>query len=829
MRELRSAGYFECLEDRRLLAVLEAQYQVQLQTHSVALGYDHLSLLITPQGTEYTDNDNDGRADQDCMFVKRSDGSLALSLGAGPAGSIPGFLGNLIGDTNRERDIAVHTADQLHALTKPAQYATSRQWVDALIRGTVGYPDNLTYELFPDAGQNEYNSNSFIAGLLGATGTAIDNPASIFADGDYPGFDLPVPSASFPASARARVDLIFVIDTTFSMQDDIDQAKASATQIVQNISSTALDYRVAIVDFRDFPEDPYGEAGDYPFHDVLPFSCSASRIIDGINSLELGNGGDLPEAVYSGLMHAIDSESLGKWRGSTIEKHIILMGDAGPHDPEPNTGYTASSVAAAAVAGGFSVGGEGEVPQITNYDLTHDGYITPMDALKLINYLNNNVTNAGSEGEPFADSGTGLDVSGDGLVTAIDALLVINELNLSETSRLASAAFIRGEDSGGEGTSDSIKIHTLVIGDDSDAVSSFADIAAASGGSSFQANAASDFVDTLLDAIGAVVGTATTPPSNLVVTTDAANKSSNELITLTGSLVDPDVGDTLNLTVDWGDATAQVIAATRVGDSWQFTASKTYGRAGRFSVLVTATDGASQSVSTTTTVFVTGVSFSLGVLSIVGDDSHDVANVFPLNSEKVRAAATINYRYVQLDVPRGQLQRIEAYGGSGNDVIHMDYNLAVPALISGGDGHDTLFGGASGDDIDGGNGNDFIYGFNGNDVLAGDSGVDRLFGGTGDDELSGGTDRDYLYGEAGDDTLFGDAGNDFLFGAEGNDQLEGDLGEDFLYGGIGNDSLAGGAQNDWLFGELGDDQLLDVESGDHAFGGPGNNTTGAVA
>lgn len=822
MSKRRFSGVFECLEDRRLLAVLEAQYQVQLQTHSVAFGYDHLSLLITPEGSAFTDNDGDSRADQDCMFVKRSDGSFGLSLGAGPSGSVPGFLGNLVGDTNRDRDIAIHTADQLHALTRPAQYATSRQWVDALIRGTVGYPDSLTYKLFPDAGENEYNSNSFIAGLLSATGTSVADPSTIFADGDYPGYELPVPSASFPASTRARVDLIFVIDTTFSMEDDIDEAKASATQIVQSISSTALDYRVAIVDYRDFPEDPFGKAGDYPFHDVLPFSCSASRIIEGINSLELGNGGDLPESVYSGVMHAIDSESLGKWRGSTIEKHIILMGDAGPHDPEPNTGYTASSVAAAAEAGGIGTDGEGEVSQIANFDLSHDGYITAVDALRVINHLNN------STGvQALAETATELDVSGDGFVSAIDALLLINELNANEVSRLASAAFLRSNALSGEGSSDSIKIHTLVIGDDEDAVSSFSGLAAATGGSSFQANAADDFVDALLEAIGAVVGVVTTPPSGLVVATNASavgDKSINEVVTLSGSLFDPDVTDTQNVTVNWGDGSgSQVIAVTRVGDSWQFSTTKTFNRAGRFHVVVTATDSSAQSISTTTTVFVSGVSLADGVLWIVGDNSHDVFNVFPLNASTTRASATINYRYLQLDLPQAQLQRIEAYGGSGNDFIHVDYNLAVPAMISGGDGIDTLFGGAADDEINGDGGNDFIYGFKGNDVLTGGSGVDRLFGGQGDDDLSGGADRDYIFGELGDDSLSGDAGDDFLFGAEGDDQLDGGTGEDFLYAGIDNDDLTGGDQNDWMFGEAGDDRFLGVETGDHTFGGPGND------
>ena len=149
--------------------------------------------------------------------------------------------------------------------------------------------------------------------------------------------------------SAVSLDLIFTIDTTGSMWDDIDNVKADASAIVDEVLSDIPNARIAVVDYRDFPVDPYGGAGDYPFNDVLSFSTDKPTIVAAIQGLTLGWGADWRESVYSALMHSIDSTSLGGWRGSDqAAKVIILMGDAPPHDPEPFTGYTLSSVVTAA-------------------------------------------------------------------------------------------------------------------------------------------------------------------------------------------------------------------------------------------------------------------------------------------------------------------------------------------------------------------------------------------------------------------------------------------------------------------------------------------------
>ncbi len=134
------------------------------------------------------------------------------------------------------------------------------------------------------------------------------------------------------------LDLCFLVDTTGSMNDDIDNAKANMIHILASLAEKTDDYRVALVDYRDFA-DRSNDSGDYPAMIQLNFTNNDEDIINAINSLTLGNGGDTPETVYSGFAEALKLN----WR-ATSSKVIIVLGDAPPLDPEPVTGYTYESI-----------------------------------------------------------------------------------------------------------------------------------------------------------------------------------------------------------------------------------------------------------------------------------------------------------------------------------------------------------------------------------------------------------------------------------------------------------------------------------------------------
>lgn len=139
------------------------------------------------------------------------------------------------------------------------------------------------------------------------------------------------------AGNKAGLDLCFLIDTTGSMGDDIDNAKENMVEILEKLSKKTPNYRVAIIDYRDFPQRSYSV--DYPAKVQLGFTSDNAAIQTAIQELTLGNGGDNKETVYSAIHEALKLS----WRPNA-QKILIILGDAAPLDPEPYTGYTYEDV-----------------------------------------------------------------------------------------------------------------------------------------------------------------------------------------------------------------------------------------------------------------------------------------------------------------------------------------------------------------------------------------------------------------------------------------------------------------------------------------------------
>ena len=80
------------------------------------------------------------------------------------------------------------------------------------------------------------------------------------------------------------------------------------------------------------------------------------------------------------------------------------------------------------------------------FDVNNDTFVSPIDVLQVINYLNRNPTSPPLPLNPATPVPPFVDVNGDSFVTPLDVLLVINELNLRTLGLSAS-----GEGEGGSG------------------------------------------------------------------------------------------------------------------------------------------------------------------------------------------------------------------------------------------------------------------------------------------------------------------------------------------------------------------------------------------
>ena len=113
-----------------------------------------------------------------------------------------------------------------------------------------------------------------------------------------------MPGRPRPRSAGGAVDIAFVVDTT-GLDGRLDRVRQGRRRSAwsNDVSARTSAARFALVDYRDFP-DRTGDAGDYPAKLDLDFTSDAATVDAAIQGLALGDGGDRPETMFSGIMTA---------------------------------------------------------------------------------------------------------------------------------------------------------------------------------------------------------------------------------------------------------------------------------------------------------------------------------------------------------------------------------------------------------------------------------------------------------------------------------------------------------------------------------------------
>jgi PKD repeat protein/lysophospholipase L1-like esterase len=150
------------------------------------------------------------------------------------------------------------------------------------------------------------------------------------------------PGGSFDTGAD--IDVVFVVDTTGSMEDEIAQVRADLSDIVAQLAAATDSYRVAVVSYRDFPART-GDSIDYPSRVDQTFTEDLASIQDAIDALTAEGGGDDPETVFSGIQAALELP----WRPG-VTKIALVIGDAPALSPEPLSNLTAAQIVANSIA-----------------------------------------------------------------------------------------------------------------------------------------------------------------------------------------------------------------------------------------------------------------------------------------------------------------------------------------------------------------------------------------------------------------------------------------------------------------------------------------------
>jgi len=131
------------------------------------------------------------------------------------------------------------------------------------------------------------------------------------------------PAIQQHVTAKPKIDVVFVLDTTGSMGGLIQTAKEKIWSIATTMASAqqAPEIRIGLVAYRD--------RGDSYVTKVVDLSADLDSVYATLMDFEADGGNDTPESVNKALYDAVHNMSWSQ--GDQAYQAIFLVGDAPPH------------------------------------------------------------------------------------------------------------------------------------------------------------------------------------------------------------------------------------------------------------------------------------------------------------------------------------------------------------------------------------------------------------------------------------------------------------------------------------------------------------------
>ena len=123
------------------------------------------------------------------------------------------------------------------------------------------------------------------------------------------------------ATAAQAVDIMFVVDATSSMSDEIAYLKTELGDVISRAAAQlpSADLRMGSVYYRDH--------GDAYLTRVQPFTQNPNELLTFVKNQQADGGGDFPEAVDEALKVALEQ----RWSPEARCRLLFLVLDAPPH------------------------------------------------------------------------------------------------------------------------------------------------------------------------------------------------------------------------------------------------------------------------------------------------------------------------------------------------------------------------------------------------------------------------------------------------------------------------------------------------------------------
>ncbi len=149
-----------------------------------------------------------------------------------------------------------------------------------------------------------------------------------------PVLSLVLGSLAAPAQATlAPTDVVFVFDTSGSMESALGEAKGEIQEVMSRLNGSISSAQFGLAEVRDTGEE---ESGSYAWKLDQSLTSNTAAVSEAITTLTAFGGGDSPEAYGRALYETDTNPSVG-WR-SGARHLIVLVADQVPHTPDVNEG-----------------------------------------------------------------------------------------------------------------------------------------------------------------------------------------------------------------------------------------------------------------------------------------------------------------------------------------------------------------------------------------------------------------------------------------------------------------------------------------------------------
>ena len=156
-------------------------------------------------------------------------------------------------------------------------------------------------------------------------------------------FSATIAPVALTSSPPARLEMVFVLDTTGSMSGLLEGAKQRIWGIVNQVMQEShSSVQIGLVAYRD--------RGDKYVTEVLPLTEDLDKVYTTLMSYEADGGGDTEEDVRSALADGLNKANWSPL-ASDLSQIIFLVGDAPPHNDYDDTTDTLVTAANAVQRG----------------------------------------------------------------------------------------------------------------------------------------------------------------------------------------------------------------------------------------------------------------------------------------------------------------------------------------------------------------------------------------------------------------------------------------------------------------------------------------------